>query len=80
MRDAGFVVDAVHPVTFTDTVLRCDGIAKLLLVLIETYVKENGLVPADEATAWAVEQRQLAEQGRFFFSLTHFVVSATKQA
>jgi arsenite methyltransferase len=80
MRDAGFVVDAVQPVTFTDTVLRCDGIARLSLILIENYVKENGLVPDDEATAWRVEQQQLAEQGRFFFSLTHFVVSATKQA
>ena len=80
LRDTGFDVDAVHPVTFCDTVLRCDGIANMLLILIETYVKENGLVPDDEATAWATEQRQLAEQGRFFFSLTHFVVTARKRA
>jgi arsenite methyltransferase len=80
LRDAGFDVDAVHPVTFCDTVLRCDGIANMLLILIETYVKERGLVPDDEATAWAAEQRQLAEQGRFFFSLTHFLVTASKRA
>lgn len=80
MRDAGFVVDAVRPVTFCDTVLRCDGLANVLLILIETYVKAKGLLSDDEATAWAAEQRQLAEEGRFFFSLTHFVVSANRRA
>lgn len=76
LKEAGFVVDVVQPVTFTDTVLRPDGIANMMLVLIENYVKQNELTSASEATEWAMEQRQLASEGRFFFALTHFVVSA----
>ncbi len=76
LKEAGFAVDTVTPVTFSDTVLRPDGVANMMLLLIENYVKQNGLVPAEVATEWAAEQRRLATNGRFFFSLTHFVVSA----
>ena len=76
LKEAGFAVDTVTPVTFSDTVLRPDGVANMMLLLIENYVKQNGLVPAEVVTEWAAEQRRLASNGRFFFSLTHFVVSA----
>jgi hypothetical protein len=35
-------------------------------------------VSEEETQAWLDEQESLAEQGRFFYSVTHFVVSARK--
>lgn len=77
LEEAGFAVDTIQPVTFSDTELRPDGIANMMLLLMEIYVKENGLLPAAEVAAWAEEQRRLPSTRQFFFSLTHFVVSAT---
>ncbi len=50
----------------------------MLLNLMQAYAIQNDLV--DEATAhgWADEQRHLAADGRFFFSLLHFVVSGRR--
>lgn len=76
LKEAGFVVDSVQPVTFCDTVLRPDGVANMMLLLIENYVKENELLSTEEVAAWAAEQRRLPLKGQFFFALTHFVVSA----
>ena len=50
----------------------------MLLHLIEDYAVRQGLIDEAVARAWAVEQRQLAADGRFFFALTHFVVTARK--
>ncbi|MEQ9039372.1 MAG: hypothetical protein RIE24_13560 [Silicimonas sp.] len=49
------------------------------MILMEKYAVENGHVAADEARAWAEEQERLAAEGRFFQTLTHFVVSARKR-
>lgn len=76
---AGFEVDAVTPLTFCDHALRPDGVASLMLLLMERYAVQKGHVPADEARAWAEEQQALATEGRFFFLLTHVVVSARKR-
>ncbi|MDU8911387.1 methyltransferase domain-containing protein [Aestuariicoccus sp. MJ-SS9] len=78
MTEAGFVVDRVVPHTTCDQVLKPDGLANLLIHLIKAYAVSEGLVPADEVEAWADEQTALAASGRFFFSLTQFVVSATR--
>lgn len=43
------------------------------------YAVDNSHVSAEEAAAWLKEQRTLAAEGRFFYSLTHFVVSARKK-
>jgi arsenite methyltransferase len=75
MRQAGYEAVSISPLVFLDTVFRHDGLAMMLLNLMQAYAVENDLV--DEATvrAWADEQRHLAADGRFFFSLVHFVVS-----
>lgn len=78
LRPGGFVPEQVAPVTVCDWVLRPDGLAAMLLVLIERFVVERGLIPAVEARAWAEEQVALAAHGRFFFSLTHYVISARR--
>jgi arsenite methyltransferase len=66
------------PLVCCDTALRADGIATMLLHLIEDYAVRQGLIDEAVAHAWAVEQRQLAVDGRFFFALTHFVVTTRK--
>ena len=78
MVAAGFAEPVTTPHLAVDQTLRHDGLANLMLHLIEAYVVQKDLVEASEARAWAEEQRRLAGEGRFFFSLTHFVVSARK--
>lgn len=77
-RDAGFVAIEVEPFTFSDTTLRPDGIAFMLLHLMSRYAAENGHMSAHETKAWFDEQIALARQGRFFFSLTYYRMSAIK--
>ena len=71
---AGFLVDRTTPLTCCDTVLRPDGVANLLLHLIEAHASQTGSPDLDEVKDWATEQRRLAAEGRFFFAVTHFVV------
>ncbi|TMV09548.1 methyltransferase domain-containing protein [Ruegeria sediminis] len=78
LRECGFAVDRVEPVVFCDTVLRADGLAAMMIRLIAAYASRNGDLPPAEAKAWASEQENLAEQGRFFMSITHFVWIAHK--
>ena len=77
-REAGFVAVEVEPFTFTDTTLRPDGIAFMLLHLMSRYAAENGHMNEAETKAWFEEQIELAKQGRFFFSLTYYRMSAIK--
>lgn len=78
LTEAGFAVEQVSPVTICDTQLKPDGLANMMIILMKGFAETKGLLPAEDAQAWAQEQRSLAESGRFFFSLTHFVVSAQK--
>lgn len=77
-KDAGFAAVEVEPFTFCDVTLRRDGIAFMLMPLMSRYAAENGYMPETEATAWFNEQVELAEKGRFFFSLTYYRLSAIK--
>ena len=76
MTEAGFVFSESRAVPFTDTCLRADGLANMMLHLMTAYAKQNDLLPKDEVDAWKAEQETLATQGRFFFSMTHFVTVA----
>lgn len=78
MAGAGFEVEQVIPVTFADHVLRPDGLVRMMLILMRRYAIDNGLLPDDEARAWHDEQFALAREGRFFFSLTHYVTVARR--
>lgn len=78
LRDAGFAVDAVTPLTFLDSELRPDGLAAMMLRLMEPYAVQGGHLTAAEARDWAGEQRALAAEGRFFFSLTHVIITARR--
>ena len=50
----------------------------MLLKLMQAYVLQNELVDEPTVRAWADEQRRLADDRRFFFSLVHFVVSGRR--
>ncbi len=77
LRRCGFAVRHLHPVPFCDIALRPDGIARMMMVLMRDYAIARGGPAAAEARAWFREQEELAAAGRFFFSITHFVVTAT---
>jgi hypothetical protein len=78
LKRAGFSLDSMRPITICDHLMKPDGLANMMLILMEKYAVEHGHVPRDEAAAWAKEQKDLAEQDSFFFSITHFVTSAYK--
>ena len=78
MRQADYQVETITPVVFIDTVLRHDGLALMLMSLMQAYALQSELVDEPTVRAWADEQRRLAADGRFFFSLVHFVVSARR--
>ena len=78
MRDVGFSAIEIEPFTFCDVTLRPDGIAFMLMHLMSRYAAENGHMAEAETTAWFDEQVALANQGRFFFSLTYYRMSAVK--
>jgi len=78
MEQAGYHVETVRPLVLLDTVLRNDGVAMMLLKLIQAYALQNDLVEEPTVRVWADEQHNLAASGRFFFSLVHFVVSGRR--
>lgn len=78
VRSAGFVSVEVEPFTYCDTTLRPDGIAFMLLHLMSRYAADNGHMTAQETKTWFDEQVELAKQGRFFFSLTYYRMSAIR--
>jgi len=78
LTDAGFVVQEIRPVTITDHVLKPDGLAFVMLTLMENYATQKRIVGKAETEAWRREQEELAESGRFFFSVTQFAVIAHK--
>ena len=78
MQQAGYQVETIRPLVFLDTVFRHDGLAMMLLNLMQAYALQNDLVDEPTVRAWADEQRNLAADRRFFFSLVHFVVSGRR--
>ncbi|UWQ59588.1 methyltransferase domain-containing protein [Leisingera caerulea] len=79
LQDCGFAPEAMQPVTICDTSLRPDGMAAMMIRLIRAYAVQTEATDEDDAAAWAQEQEELAAEGRFFFSLTHFVCTARRQ-
>jgi len=78
LRACGFTPEHVQPVTFCDTILRPDGLAVMMIRLMQDFAIQSGETPEAEATAWAEEQHALAAEGRFFMSITHFIWVAHK--
>lgn len=73
LEKSGFQVVAMEPLPFHATHLRPDGLAYMMMHLMRGYATQNDLIGEAEAQAWFEEQQHRAAEGRFFFSLTHFV-------
>lgn len=78
LRSSGFAVEDIRPLTICDHRLRPDGLARTMMILMSDFAVRSGAMEAEDAQAWVNEQEALAKAGRFFFSLTHFVVVARK--
>lgn len=78
LRNTGFEVVDVKPTTFVDATFRPDGIAAMLLHLMSTFAIDHDLLDQTEVEAWRDEQLARAGDGRFFFSMTHFVTVGRK--
>lgn len=79
LMTAGFSMETVIPYTTCDIDMRPDGLAQMMIRLMTAYAISTGAMPEDETTAWAQEQTDLAKDGRFWFSLCHFVTVARRQ-
>jgi SAM-dependent methyltransferase len=78
LRAAGFTDVRAEGHTFATTELTPDAYGAAILPLVEDYVAGHGGVTADEAAAWAAEQRALGERGEFFFACVQFCFTATR--
>lgn len=78
LRSAGFADVTLRPVPFVDTTLRPDGLANMVIALMTGYAIQTEPDLVGTVRDWAAEQRQLAQEGRFFFSVTSFTISARK--
>ena len=78
LRDAGFTIERIEPLTFIDTTLKHDGLAKMSMEFVAPFAVKNGLMAKTDVAAWTEEQYRFAREGRFFFSITQFIVSASK--
>lgn len=79
LAEAGFATDRVTPLTICDHVYKPDGLAMVMTKLMTAFAISKGHFSEDEANAWADEQEHLARAGRFFFSISQFVTTATKR-
>ena len=50
-----------------------------MLPLIEQFVAGRPAVGAEEAQAWAAEQRELGARGELFFACTQFCFTAVRE-
>ncbi|MBM1219468.1 methyltransferase domain-containing protein [Ponticoccus sp. SC2-23] len=78
MAEAGFAVEDVRPLTFLDHRLRPDGLAAMMLILMERFAVTNRHVTPEEARVWSEEQIARAASGRFHFALTHVVTTGRR--
>jgi ubiquinone/menaquinone biosynthesis C-methylase UbiE len=76
LREAGFddVRMDAHP--FATTELSPDTYGGSLVAMIEAFVGQTGR--AEEAAAWAAEQRELAESGRFYCAVVQLCFTARR--
>jgi SAM-dependent methyltransferase len=77
LRDAGFSDVRMEAHVFTTNELDPGDLRRLSGDADPQLRGEQGLLSADEAQAWADEQYALADDGRFFFSVTQFCFVAS---
>lgn len=80
LRRVGFSGVEVEGTAFVAEELSPETYVGAVFPIIEQYVSSSGELPADEAEAWAAEQRKLSERGEFFFTCVQVCFAATKPA
>jgi arsenite methyltransferase len=80
LRAAGFANVGVEGHVFTTAALDPEAFGSgLALPLVEQFVARRPAVGAEEAAAWAAEQRELGERGELFFACTQFCFTAVRE-
>ncbi|MCG6903152.1 MAG: methyltransferase domain-containing protein [Rhodobacter sp.] len=74
MQQAGFGNIGCRASAYCDITLRPDGLPQLMIHVMRNYAIQKGHLPEADVLEWQAEQFELSRSGRFFFSLTHFVV------
>jgi len=78
VQETGFAIERVEAVTICDHDKKPDGLATMMVHLMKAFAVSQAAVSEETAEAWATEQEALARAGRFFFSISQFVISASK--
>jgi arsenite methyltransferase len=78
LRSEGFEDVRAQGHIFATTEFTPDAYVGAIFPLIEDYVGESEEIAAEEANAWAAEQRELGERGEFFFACIQFCFTATR--
>ena len=77
LRGAGFADVRAEGHAFVATSLSTDTYVGALFPMLEQFVRDTGVLPDEEVTAWAAEQRELSDRGAFFFACTQCCFTAT---
>jgi arsenite methyltransferase len=80
MRDAGFEDVEMQGHSFATVEYTPQAYGVGLLPVLERYVSGHDAVGPELAAAWSREQRELGEQGAFFFACIQFAFAATRPA
>jgi arsenite methyltransferase len=72
LRSAGFVDDSLTTLTFVNRELHENTYSWWLIGFVESFILDQHPDAADDARAWADEQRALGAEGRYFFSLDRY--------
>ena len=78
LRAAGFEDVRFEGHVFADNAFDPEAWLAATLHLIEDYTVGSGLIDADEARAWAAEQRELGARGEYFFCCVQFCFAARR--
>ncbi len=76
LRAAGFADVVMDAYAFATTELSPDSYGGFLVPFLEQFVVDREAVAADEARAWADEQRGFAERGEFYSCVAQFRFTA----
>jgi len=78
LRSAGFEGISVEGHTFATIQPTPDTYVGAVLPLMHQFVAARPGIGEEQANAWVLEQRQLAERGQFFFACIQFCFTATR--
>jgi arsenite methyltransferase len=78
LRGAGFVDDTLATLTFVNREVHEDTYSWWLIGFVESFIVDQHPDAADDARAWAEEQRALGGEGRYFFTLDRYAFRAVR--